>query len=293
MTLFGIDVSNHQGNFDFARARSEGMVFATHKISEGSGYRDPYWPRAKAEMQKWFPGRWGGYVFCRRASDPAAEARTLASHAGSTDFPLQIDYEDTSGGGNYNDLVARINAYKAVGFKTFLPIYLPRWFWSGHMGSPNLANLPVDVGIWNSHYVNGSGLPAALYPGDAHAGWADMGNRRIDLLQFTENAGVAGQSIDANAFRGTGQQFNEMFGGAMSKADEELGKKFPSRSKYRANDDLVDTLAGFVLNIDARIHETWVEDQARQGVDWCLDLVKREAAKGDKGSQAVLDSIGK
>lgn len=77
----------------------------------------------------------------------------------------------------------------------------------------------------------------------------------------------------------------------MSLADEELGKRFPSRSKYRKDNGLVDTLAGFVLNIDARIHEEHVEREALKGVGWAVDLVKREAAKGDEGAKAVLAEI--
>ncbi|MEV6432565.1 glycoside hydrolase domain-containing protein [Nocardia sp. NPDC051463] len=77
----------------------------------------------------------------------------------------------------------------------------------------------------------------------------------------------------------------------MSLADDELSKRFPSRSKYRDNDNDVDTLAGFILNIDARIHEAHVEDAALDGVAWAVDLVKREAAKGDEGAQATLAQI--
>ncbi|MET0199118.1 MAG: GH25 family lysozyme, partial [Rhodococcus fascians] len=117
MTLFGIDVSNHQGNFDFAAAKAEGFAFATHKITEGSGYRDPFWPRAAAEMATYFPGRWGGYVFCRTNTDPASEAETLRNHAGGVDFPLQVDYEDTTNGGSVDDLLRRFDAYRAVGFQ--------------------------------------------------------------------------------------------------------------------------------------------------------------------------------
>jgi hypothetical protein len=36
-TSYGLDVSNHQGNFDFGRARAEGFAFATHKIKQGHG----------------------------------------------------------------------------------------------------------------------------------------------------------------------------------------------------------------------------------------------------------------
>ncbi|MGA9874057.1 MAG: glycoside hydrolase family 25 protein [Rhodococcus sp. (in: high G+C Gram-positive bacteria)] len=229
MTLFGIDVSNHQGNFDFAAARREGFSFATHKITEGTGYRDPYWPRARAEMERHFPGRWGGYVFCRTGTDPAAEARFLREHAGGADFPLQVDYEDTMGGGSVDDLLRRIDSYRAVGFQRFLPVYIPRWFWESRMARAPLDRLPT--GIWNSDYVGGRDYASRLYPGDdwapsrgggARGGWADMGGKPVEILQFSESATVAGQSIDANAFRGNDNQLAVLFGSATPKGEFDM-----------------------------------------------------------------------
>ncbi|MDV7244470.1 MULTISPECIES: peptidoglycan DD-metalloendopeptidase family protein [Rhodococcus] len=71
----------------------------------------------------------------------------------------------------------------------------------------------------------------------------------------------------------------------------ELTQKLPSRSKYRTNDEPVDTLAGMVLNIDARIHEESTEREALNGVKAAIDLVRREAARGDAGAKAVLARI--
>lgn len=42
-------------------------------------------------------------------------------------------------------------------------------------------------------------------------------------------------------------------------ADAELSKRYPSRSKYRADDEPVGTLADYVLWIDARVHERSTE----------------------------------
>ena len=39
----------------------------------------------------------------------------------------------------------------------------------------------------------------------------------------------------------------------------ELTKRFPSRSELRADDEDVDTLAGFILNIDGRVHEESIQ----------------------------------
>lgn len=201
-TVFGIDISNHQGNFDFAAAKREGFTFATHKILEidGNEYPDNYWPRAKHEMQQHFPGRWGGYVFCHKANDPRHEADRLAFHAGSTDFPLQIDYESKYGG-NLDDLWARYNEFVAVGFTHFLPVYIPRWYWAGTMGSPDLTDFPLPV--WNSDYGNNgrSGDGKGIYPGAGDRGWVPFGRKPVAILQYTERGWVAGQAVDCNAIR--------------------------------------------------------------------------------------------
>lgn len=221
-TVFGIDVSNHQGAFDFAAAAREGFAFATHKITEGDYYTDDWWPRAKDEMRQHFPGRWGGYVFCRRWSHPEAEADLLLAHAGSADFPLQIDYEDTDGGGSLEDLHARIDAYRARGFNVLLPIYIPRWFWESRMGAPDLGSLPV--GIWNSHYSQADGTAHDLYwgaGGDTHPGWNPFPGKGVDILQFTETAWVAGQSIDANAVKGGIDSVTRLFGGEVDDMPDE------------------------------------------------------------------------
>ena len=80
-------------------------------------------------------------------------------------------------------------------------------------------------------------------------------------------------------------------GGLTMSASEELTKRFPSRSIYRHSDGPVDTLAGFVLNIDARIHEQFIREQAEAGDPACIDLVRREAKKGDAASRACLNRI--
>lgn len=72
---------------------------------------------------------------------------------------------------------------------------------------------------------------------------------------------------------------------------DELTKRYPSRSKYRADDKPVDTAVGYLLNVDARVHEAHVEAEALDGAQWAIDLVKREAAKGDPSAQAVLAGI--
>lgn len=55
----------------------------------------------------------------------------------------------------------------------------------------------------------------------------------------------------------------------------ELTQPYPSRSAYRKNDEPVDTLAGYILNIDGRIHENWVLTQAKEAGMKVTDFVKK------------------
>ncbi|MGN0100774.1 MAG: C39 family peptidase [Dietzia sp.] len=44
----------------------------------------------------------------------------------------------------------------------------------------------------------------------------------------------------------------------------ELTQRYPSRSAYRTSDKPVDSLAGMLLNVDARVHEDWVHARASE-----------------------------
>lgn len=44
MSLFGIDVSNHQGRINWPKVKAAGVQFAAMKASEGTGFSDPYFP---------------------------------------------------------------------------------------------------------------------------------------------------------------------------------------------------------------------------------------------------------
>lgn len=196
---FGVDVSNHQPNFDFAGAKAEGYVFATHKITEGNYYTDPFWDRARAEMLRHFPGRCGGYVFCRVNISPKDEADRLESVFGDkSNMWLQIDYEDDKNLGSGADLAARVAEYRKRGFK-LLPVYLPRWYWQ-RMGSPDLGFLQ-ELGIWNSAYVTGTGYGSTLYNGVQEDWWAPLGSAPVRILQFSDKATVTRIPIDVNAIR--------------------------------------------------------------------------------------------
>lgn len=120
--------------------------------------------------------------------------------------------------------------------------------------------------------------------------------RDIDGATRAINGGLNGIADRRSRFAmcdGMGDALLPDAGVTMSFADDELSKKFPSRSKYRTTDDPIDTFAGYVLNIDAMTHEELVERKALEGEQWAIDLVRREADKGDASAKAVLARMGK
>lgn len=221
MTLYGIDVSNHQGAFNFGAAKAEGFSFATHKITEGNSYKDPYWPRALDEMRKHFPGRHAGYHFWRRG-DANRQADLLLAHIGDPSVPIQLDFEDTDAAKNVtlDEMFAIIRAIQDRGMRVFSN-YLPRWYWDAWMHTPNLAGTPP---LWNSDYgPNREGYASAIYPGDSDGGWRPFGTEPVALYQFSERGYVAGQfRIDVNAFRGTETQLDVLFGGAQAEEFDDM-----------------------------------------------------------------------
>ena len=60
----------------------------------------------------------------------------------------------------------------------------------------------------------------------------------------------------------TGMGFNDEDRRMLREVHRELTQLYPSRSAYRTTDDPIDTMAGMVLNTDARQHEIFVQQQA-------------------------------
>ena len=194
MTLYGIDISNYQRGLDIAEVKREGFDFVFAKVSEGSYYQDPTWPGFRDAI------RANGLILAGyhyvTLDDPAAQARTFVDHLGDPTVPVMLDFESNSG--DINNFWAVVNAINALGLQVALS-YIPHWYWQ-QIGSPDLSQVP---GLIASNYVSGSGYASNLYPGDQSNFWAAYGGKAVDILQFTDAALVAGQSMDADAYRGS------------------------------------------------------------------------------------------
>ncbi|OBJ41538.1 hypothetical protein A5630_22430 [Mycolicibacterium mucogenicum] len=216
MTLYGPDTSNN--NFRSAadaiafvsQLPGQGFSWIEQKVSEGSYYRDPYWPViAQWCRDNHFPHIGYHYV---TTNSPAAQAQTWLSNNGGQ--YAMLDFEANSG--DIHNFWAVVNAFNAVGVTISLS-YIPHWYWQ-QIGSPDISQVP---GLIASNYVNGTGYASNLYPGnDNQRYWFPYGGATPQILQFTDAALVGNLSVDCNAFQGTLDQLIALLnGGTVTQPD--------------------------------------------------------------------------
>lgn len=98
----GIDISNHQGSVDFDQFKDL-YSFAFFKLTEGLGYRDPYFTRNWGEAKRVGMKR-GAYHFARPeyGNDPQSEAGYFLGNLPplEAEDKLILDYESASWDGD-------------------------------------------------------------------------------------------------------------------------------------------------------------------------------------------------
>lgn len=203
MTTFGIDISRYQAGIDLAKVREGGEIeFIIAKVSEGTTWRDPEFPKYAAEAKK-HGFLFAAYVFLRGEAPVRAQVDNLKGALGA-DFdkiPVILDLERTTG---YSQpTLGTANAFrdraKMDGIRVTDLLYLPEWYWDV-LGRPDTGGWH----LWQSRY----GANDGKYPGDGAAAWTRRDGRPYAMLQYTSAGRVAGHSggIDKNAFRGTREE---------------------------------------------------------------------------------------
>lgn len=206
MTLFGVDISNWQKNLDLAQVQREDFRAVIAKVSEGSGFRDQTWPGFRdAARALGLPIM--GYHYLRADAPIEAQADVFVDHLGDRSIPCMIDAEVNSGG--VREIRAFRDAVERRGVRVAL-LYLPRWYWRDYIGSPDLSGLPPLMA--SSYGTDQPGYASVLYPGDHDGGWNGYGGLDVAILQFTQRAKVAGQQIDAWAYRRSEADLAALFG---------------------------------------------------------------------------------
>jgi hypothetical protein len=242
MTQFTIDVSNHDTarlhgrTLDWARVRASGIVGMCAKATEGDPgaayhYEDPtFSAHVNAAHFAGMP-LIGGYHVLAHPGEPGAmmrQVRWLLDHLGHGMWAM-VDVEpfqelaDRGIVPDWTDVQMFCGIWSGVTKGRPLGVYLPKWVWSGYLGSPDMSHLPSNCFLIASDYgANGVASPATLYAGlggSTGRGWATYGGRAPELWQFGAKAQVPGASdaTDVNAWLGSLAQLQKrLLGGAMT-----------------------------------------------------------------------------
>jgi lysozyme len=213
--LRGFDVSDVQGDVDFARAHAAGIGFAIVRVSDGDVHDTRYGPgRIKALRESglaWFP-----YYFGRVASqqnnqrDGVAEAAMAVKFARAAgwgrkgDLPLAYDFETPNGqpaAKCARHLVQFVDAYRKD--RGHFPIiYTGPGFWTAilpHLTVPQRKRV-VRCPLWIAHW--GVKDPGSLDP------WGD----NWMLWQYSDHGRIPGVSrkCDTDFFRGGANDFSNL-----------------------------------------------------------------------------------
>jgi hypothetical protein len=205
MTIFGSDVS-HFDSPDTRKMLSQGIVFQTHKAGGDADDAElhNWWNLVKTFRSTVLLGAyWVLYPGTPAARADRFLARLDDQCPGWRDGPfiLQVDCEkwhnDTSTVPPVSDINAFCDRLAAKCPKLNPIVYAPDWVYGNKVAA-------LRYPIWASSYVNGTGTPTFLYPGDDSEHWHAYGGKEPSILQFSSSATMGGQTTcDANAFRGT------------------------------------------------------------------------------------------
>lgn len=167
------------------------------KASQGVGFKDYLYARFR-DQARGVGAHFIAYHWLEPGSWAAQAANAYAMVGPST--PLMIDVETGYGNANIHDILGFTNAYRALGGKVSL-VYLPRWYWRGHLGSPNLVPLAIA----------GLSLVASDYRTFNQNLWpTPYGGVDPAIWQYTDAFPYGGGAVDFNAFRGTVEQLRQL-----------------------------------------------------------------------------------
>ncbi len=227
MTVFGIDTSHFDGTISLATARkmvSEGIQFATAKISEGTGYDDPLDGTNLRNFRDAGIKVIGGYHVVRTSGTVKAQVDYHLELLDRDepwwrDFPGFFHQVDLELWGYDNVSAARGMDYgKALedASQKIVVMYASK----GQYGNQLTAWKPRP--LWNANYpVQANVGFKELYAkcgGDNGAGWVEYSNQMPAIWQYGSTATIGGMTTcDANAYRGTFDQLYALItGGTMT-----------------------------------------------------------------------------
>ena len=223
MTIFGVDVSRHQGTgIDWAKVRASGIDFMIARASLATTPDATYRDNARRARLAGIPVV-GAYHFLYPASvvSPVEQARLFVKRIQNADgiltmLDVEKDRSPTTGQvfiPTISDARAFAKEFKKLTRNHTLIMYAPGWYWTGHIGNPPASDLgPLCASRFVPVAKDADGDPIRMTPKQAfakvppkfwkakHGGWS-----KATILQFTSTGKVGGHGgrIDIDAFDGT------------------------------------------------------------------------------------------
>ncbi len=196
------DVSHHNAPLSMAGAP---VVIA--KATEGAGFQDP----AYANFHKQADANHVPFMGYHWVNTDAISSQAANAHAVMGSTPCMWDAE--AAGVTVARLVQLTTTYRLLGGVVHM-VYLPRWYWSGHMGSPDLSPLvQAGLNLVSSNYTTYS---------DSGPGWTPYGGMTPVQWQYADNVVFNGKPVDFNAYKGTADEYAQLISGgnvALTQAD--------------------------------------------------------------------------
>lgn len=205
--LYGLDVNHFRSGLNLATAATEGLAFVFAKIGQGAsagqGYGqtlDPQWPTFRdAALAAGLA--LGGYWYVGDTETAVSQAARCKAWIGDRGIPIALDWEE--GGGNWANLSACVTAFRDAGL-TVRMLYTRKTYYDANGGGSISA---LSLALWNARYpTTTNGTPTGLYAAvasDLDTYWQTYGGVDAQILQFSDNATIAGTSpVDADAFNG-------------------------------------------------------------------------------------------
>ncbi len=197
-TLFGIDVSHHQGTIDWKKVKAAGVQFVFLKATEGETYVDNLYASNRAGA-KAVGIPCGAYHFFRPKASLTAQIDNFVKTVGKLqpgDLPPVLDIEVPA---DWKDIAIKVRVQMILDWLSAVEKKLgvkPLIYINNPMARDELASAAAlgNYKLWLAHYTD---RPAPRVPAP-WAGWTFWQYSELGVVD-----GVPSQSCDMNRFAGT------------------------------------------------------------------------------------------
>lgn len=211
MTIFGVDLSEHNNGFSITQSAKNGIEFAILRTGDGK-HSDTIF---KSHLED--ANRAGvliaAYHYIRSLDVVSAKEQVdtaMRNLQGHPKIPLFLDVE--APGITLDHVKAIRDEFRSRGVNV-IGVYTGFYYWKEMLGAHPSSLFDTngqwgDLGVlWLSHYgQNTKGSYMVNYPGDDSNRWGyRCSGKTVDMLQYTSNSNIppSPKIVDVSAFRGS------------------------------------------------------------------------------------------